>query len=301
MAQASSWHFVTTSYRSVRAANLLTALGCNRSNFPHDSCRTSNGRDAHALGVPTGPMRAPGSNALAFAFQSFIDEFAFAAGRDAVQFRLDLLGPPRVYAASQVRMGRRRTSIPGACARCLNGLPSGQAGGSARSSSIRPRRGLLLQPFGLFRRGRAGERRCARQCRVDKVWVAADIGSQVINPMGAENQVQGAAIDGISAALGQAITIERGRAVQRNFDDLSAVAHRPCPARGCAFRDFRQSTDRSRRAGAAAGHSGLMQCHFCRDRQAHPQAADRPGRTVRGLTTRFAAKMGAFGANHHLR
>jgi len=49
--------------------------------------------------------------------------------------------------------------------------------------------------------------------------VAADIGSHVINPMGAENQVQGAAIDGISAALGQAISIERGRAVQSNFDD----------------------------------------------------------------------------------
>jgi isoquinoline 1-oxidoreductase subunit beta len=37
--------------------------------------------------------------------------------------------------------------------------------------------------------------------------------------MGAETQVQGAAIDGISAALGQAITIERGRAVQGNFAD----------------------------------------------------------------------------------
>ncbi len=59
----------------------------------------------------------------------------------------------------------------------------------------------------------------AAKIRVDKVWVVADIGSQIINPMGAETQVQGAAIDGISAALGQAITIERGRAVQGNFAD----------------------------------------------------------------------------------
>jgi isoquinoline 1-oxidoreductase beta subunit len=59
--------------------------------------------------------------------------------------------------------------------------------------------------------------------KLDHVWIAADVGSQIINPSGAENQVQGAALDGLGAALGQAITIDRGRVVQANFDTVKPL------------------------------------------------------------------------------
>jgi isoquinoline 1-oxidoreductase beta subunit len=56
--------------------------------------------------------------------------------------------------------------------------------------------------------------------KVDQIWAVGDVGSQIINPSNAENQTQGATLDGIAQALGQEITIEGGRTVQSNFHDF---------------------------------------------------------------------------------
>ncbi len=68
-----------------------------------------------------------------------------------------------------------------------------------------------------------------------KVWIAADCGRQVINPSGALNQVQGAALDGISVALGQAITIEGGKVVQTNFHQYPLLRMNQAPVVEVAF------------------------------------------------------------------
>jgi isoquinoline 1-oxidoreductase subunit beta len=56
---------------------------------------------------------------------------------------------------------------------------------------------------------------------VHKVWVAGDVGSQIVNPMSAENQVRGAVIDGLAQAIaGQAIEFIDGEVQQSNFDNF---------------------------------------------------------------------------------
>jgi len=71
---------------------------------------------------------------------------------------------------------------------------------------------------------------------VEKVWVAGDIGSEVINPGNAENQVQGSVLDGIAEALAQEITIEKGRTVQSNFHDFALLRLTQAPEVEVHFR-----------------------------------------------------------------
>jgi isoquinoline 1-oxidoreductase beta subunit len=72
--------------------------------------------------------------------------------------------------------------------------------------------------------------------KIDKVWVAGDVGSHIINPIHAENQVQGGALDGLGEALGQAITIDGGQVVQTNFHDFALLRMNQAPPVEVHFR-----------------------------------------------------------------
>ncbi len=178
------------------------------------------GTSSIPLGVPTGALRAPGSNAIAFVMQSFIDELAHAAARDPVAFRLDLLAAVQPGAAMDAQRMRGVLQLVAKKAAWGQGtLPRGTGRGVAFHFSHRGYFAEVVQATV----SRAGA------VTVDKVWVGGDIGSQIINPLNARNQAQGAVLDGLSEALGQEITIKGGRAEQSNFDRYPLMRMRQAP------------------------------------------------------------------------
>ena len=164
------------------------------------------------LATPCGPWRAPRSNAIAFAVQGFLHELSAAAGRDHRDFLLELLGEPRWLKPDDpyaLHTGRAADVIRLACEKAEWGKPR-PAG-----------RGLGLA-FHFSHAGHFAEVAevsvgAGKKLSVHRVTVAGDIGP-IINRSGAENQVEGSVIDGLSTMLALELSLEKGRITPGNFD-----------------------------------------------------------------------------------
>jgi isoquinoline 1-oxidoreductase beta subunit len=177
------------------------------------------------LGIRTGALRAPSSNAFAFVIQSFIDELAHAAGKDPVQFRLELLDSAQpVAAAPPPAPGGRGGFGPGGVnPERMKGVVQLVAEKSGWGKRTLPKGTAMGVAFHFSHQGYFAEVAevkvdAANKVKVNKIWVAADVGSQIINPGAADNIVQGGIIDGLSEMMGQEITVEKGRVVETNYD-----------------------------------------------------------------------------------
>ncbi len=168
--------------------------------------------------VTTGPWRAPITNFLAFAEQSFIDEVAQAAGKDPVQFRLALLDK-----AKQKPVGALKYDVDRM--KAVIELAVKQSGwGTRKEQDGKP----VAQGFSVYFSHASYVAQVGEVIMKDnkptlqKIYAAVDCGI-VINQSGAQQQVRGAVVDGVGHAMFGNLTFKDGVPQQTNFDTFRLV------------------------------------------------------------------------------
>lgn len=173
----------------------------------------------HKSPITTGAWRAPITNFLAFAEQSFLDEVAFAAKKDPVQFRLALLDRAKRAPVGEIKydIDRMRGVIELAAEKAQWG-----------------KKPNVSQGFSVYFSHRSYVAQVAEIETVNgspvlrKIYAAADCGI-VVNMSGAKQQVVGGIVDGFGHAMFGKLSFKNGEPEQKNFHNYRLIRMKEVP------------------------------------------------------------------------
>lgn len=171
--------------------------------------------------VTTGAWRAPRSNFTAGAEQSFLDEVAELAGKDPIDFRLELfdraindpVGEEYEYDAERYAGVLKLIKEKANWGEKNPDVHRGVAAYFCHSTYVAEVFDMVMENG---------------QPKIKKVWCAVDCGI-VVNKDGAKNIMEGGVIDGIGHAMYSQLTFENGEANQMNFDKYQLIRHSQAP------------------------------------------------------------------------
>ncbi|MEH6402663.1 MAG: xanthine dehydrogenase family protein molybdopterin-binding subunit [Sneathiella sp.] len=162
------------------------------------------------LEIPVGYWRSVGHSYNAFFSEGFMDEMAWAAEKDPLEFRLSHLKEHKDFTAVLQKLKE--------VSDWTTPLPAGRGRGVALHESFGSIVGQVVEITA----------NKDKEISIDKVYCVIDCGT-VVNPDTVKAQMESGIIFGLSAALYGEITIERGRVVQENFPDYDMVRLNNCP------------------------------------------------------------------------
>jgi len=162
------------------------------------------------LGLPVGFWRSVGASSNGFVFESFIDEMAHAAGRDPLEFRLELIRREHEPSAKLLETVREMSGWTG---QTLEGIGRGVAFTYSFGTPVAE--AIEVQDTG-------------SGIKITNCWIAVDPGI-ALDPGNIEAQMVGGAIYGLSAAAYGEITFADGEVEQFNFPDYDALRMHTAP------------------------------------------------------------------------
>jgi isoquinoline 1-oxidoreductase beta subunit len=178
--------------------------------------------DAYQSNITTGAWRAPYTNFLAFAEQSFFDELAEKLGKDEVELRMELLDTAKPVAEADEDI----MYSPARLQDCIK-LVTEKSGWGKQSKDV-------YQGISVYYCHNTHVAEVADIVMkngspvVQKVTCAVDCGI-VINPLGAINQIEGGIIDGIGHAMYGNLTFEDGKPSIKNYDTYRMIRYAEAP------------------------------------------------------------------------